>query len=137
MLYWVYMKQVAKLVVVDNQDKYLMMYRSNHPVFGPDPDLPGGTLEDGEEPLQTMLREVLEEASLVVEPTSVELVYAGTEYSVHGTHYSLFKANVNTRPNIIMSWEHSAYEWLEHADFLAKAKSAKDTYMHMVHDALN
>lgn len=131
------MKQVAKLVVVDDQDKYLMMYRSDHPVFGPDPDIPGGTLEEGEEPLQTMLREVFEEAGLMVDPASVALVYAGTEYSARGTHYSLFKAKLDIRPKIMMSWEHSAYEWLDRAEFLAKAKSAKDSYMHMVHDALS
>lgn len=131
------MKQVAKLVIVDDQDKYLLMYRSDHPVFGQDPDLPGGTLEDGEEPLQTMLREALEEADVTVDPASVELVYSGAEYSRRGTHYSLFRAKLGIRPKITMSWEHSAYEWLDRADFLAKTKSAKDTYMHMVHDALS
>jgi 8-oxo-dGTP pyrophosphatase MutT (NUDIX family) len=56
------MNKVAKLVIVDNQGKYLLMHRSEHPRFGTDPDLPGGTLEGSEEPIQTMLREVLEEA---------------------------------------------------------------------------
>lgn len=131
------MKHVAKLVIVDSDDMHLLMYRSDHPTFGPDPDLPGGTLEEGEEPLQTMLREVLEEAGLVVGAADVELVYSGTEHSAHGTHYSLFKTTIATRPKIIMSWEHSAYEWLSREEFLAKAKSAKDSYMHMVHDALS
>ena len=42
------MKKVAKLVIVDKDEKYLLMYRSNHPTFGNDPDLPGGTVEEGE-----------------------------------------------------------------------------------------
>lgn len=56
----VLMKKVAKLVMIDPNDKYLLMYRSEHPTFGNDPDLPGGTLEDGESVLETMLREVEE-----------------------------------------------------------------------------
>ena len=42
------MKKVAKLVIIDSDDKYLLMHRSDHPTFGVDPDLPGGTLEDDE-----------------------------------------------------------------------------------------
>ncbi|MEO7905004.1 MAG: hypothetical protein ABIR91_04385 [Candidatus Saccharimonadales bacterium] len=42
------MKKVAKLVMIDENDKYLMMYRSDHPTLGCDADLPGGTHEEGE-----------------------------------------------------------------------------------------
>ena len=35
------MKKVAKLVMIDPDGKYLLMYRSDHPTFGTDPDLPG------------------------------------------------------------------------------------------------
>lgn len=130
------MNQVAKLVVVDNQNKYLMMYRSDHPRFGIDPDLPGGTLEDGELPIETMLREVMEEAGVLIDKSAVESAYSGSDYSVHGTHYSLFVAKLNERPGITISWEHSSYKWLNRNEFLEKAKGAKDTYMHMVYDVL-
>ena len=130
------MKQVAKLVVRDDQNKYLLMYRSSHLTFGNDPDLPGGTLEDGESPLETMLREVHEEAGLAIDGSAVASLYSGTGYSAHGTHYSLFMTNIRKRPEIVMSWEHSSYEWLDYDDFLEQAKNAKDTYMHMVHDIL-
>ena len=129
------MKQVAKLVIIDEQDKHLLMIRSDHPTFGNDPGLPGGTLEDGELPLETMLREVFEEAGVVIDTSAVELVYSGTEYSTHGTHYSLFATRINKRPEIIMSWEHASYDWLDRSDFLERAKGAKDTYMHMAYDA--
>lgn len=56
------MKTVAKLVIADSDDKYLLMYRSDHPTFGIDPDLPGGTMVDDEDALETMTREVKEEA---------------------------------------------------------------------------
>lgn len=131
------MSKVAKLVIIDDDDKYLMVYRSEHPTFGNDPDLPGGTLENDEEPVDTMVREVYEEAGVVIDEAVIQKVYEGTDYSRHKTHYSLYVAKLDYRPVILMSWEHSAYEWLDRGDFLEKAKSANDTYMHMVYGELN
>ena len=130
------MNKVAKLVIVDNDDKYLMMYRSAHPMFGNDPDLPGGTLEEGEEPIETMVREVFEEAGVVIKVEDVKKIYEGTEYSAHSTHYFLYLTKLQSRPEIVMSWEHSVYEWLDRKDFLEKSMNAKDTYMHMVYGEL-
>ena len=42
------MTQAAKVVLVDQDDNYLMLYRNQHPTLGNDPDIPGGTVEDGE-----------------------------------------------------------------------------------------
>lgn len=130
------MHQVAKLVIVDGRGKYLLMHRSDHPTFGRDPDLPGGTLEEGELPLDAMIREVFEEAAVDIDPSTVTEVYAGTDYSAHGIHYCLYKAELQHTPEVIMSWEHSLYEWLDREIFLEKARMANDTYMHMVHDVL-
>lgn len=130
------MKKVAKLVIIDPDGKYLLMQRNNHPTFGMDPDLPGGTLEDGEAPLQTMLREVQEETSVIINPDDVHEVYSGVEYSAHGTHYTLFVMNTDFRPEIVTSWEHCTYEWLGRDEFLQKSKKANDTYMQMACDVL-
>lgn len=131
------MKKVAKLVIVDPDDKYLLMHRNDHPTFGVDPDLPGGTVEDSETLVDAMLREVKEELGVDVDGNSAREIYSGTDYSTHGTYYALFIVQLDARPEISMSWEHSSYEWLEREQFLKKAKSAKDTYMHMVAAALS
>ncbi len=34
--------KVAKIILIDPMDKYLIMSRNNHPVFGNDLDLPAG-----------------------------------------------------------------------------------------------
>lgn len=125
------MKKVAKLVVRSGNE-YLMMYRSDHPTFGQDPDLPGGTVEDGESVLDAMLREVEEEIGWSVDKARTEEIFSGSDYSKNGTHYSLFITDHHVKPNIKISWEHSSYEWIGRSEFIAKALSAKDTYMHMV-----
>ena len=130
------MKKVAKLIIVDKNDNYLLLYRNNHPIFGNDPDLPGGTLEEGESTLETMIREVQEEIGVSIDGNKAKEIYMGLDYSAHGTQYSLFITKVDEQPEITMSWEHLSYEWLSRADFLSKIENAEDTYMHMVYDTL-
>jgi 8-oxo-dGTP pyrophosphatase MutT (NUDIX family) len=131
------MKKVAKLVIIDDMGKYLLMLRSNHPRFGEDPDLPGGTVEAGESMVEAMLREVKEEVGVDIVRNEVEQIYSGADYSLHGTQYALFVARLDRRPEITMSWEHSGFEWLDLGEFLERAKNAKDTYMLMANDVLN
>lgn len=130
------MKQVAKLVIVDNDNKYLLMYRSDHPSFPYDADLPGGLVEPGESLLDGVIREVAEEAGIALDSNVVTELYSGTEYSAHDTHYSLYHAKLSPQPDVTLSWEHAKYEWLDLDEFLEKAKNATDTYMHMVHNVL-
>lgn len=130
------MKQVAKLVVVDDDNNYLLMQRSDHPTFSNDPDLPGGTVEAGESSLDAMLREVVEEAGFSVDQEVVKKLYEGTEYSANHTHYSLYVAKLATRPKVIISWEHASYAWLSREEFLEQAHNAVDTYMQMVYEVM-
>lgn len=128
------MKQVAKLVIIDEDESYLLLTLSNHPHFGNSDDLPGGTVEEGEAVVEGLLREVSEEIGVVIDKDDVKEIYSGTEYSRNGTLYVLFLTRASERPEITLSWEHTTYEWLPKREFIQKARSAKDTYMHMVAD---
>lgn len=131
------MMKVAKVLIIDEQDQYLMLWRSGHPELPNDPDLPGGVLEEGEEPAFAAVREVEEESGMTILEEDLELLYQGSEYSKHGTVKSLYVTRINPRQEVVISWEHSAYEWVSRDTFLDLAKSAKDTYMHMVHDVVS
>lgn len=130
-------KTVAKVMIVDQDDQYLLMYRSDHPMFGTDPDLPGGTQEDDETEFETMLREAQEEAGVTLDSAAAREIFSSTDYSDHESKYALFGIRVGNRPDIIMSWEHSSYEWIPRHEFIDKCRAANDSYMHMVGDAVN
>lgn len=130
------MTKVSKLVIVYNADEYLLLTSNDHPTFGSDPDLPGGTVEDGESALDAMIREVQEEAGIDIKRHDAKEIYSGTDYSTHGTHYTLFMVNLDKKPEVKLSWEHSAYQWVSFDELLERAAGARNTYMHMVHDAL-
>lgn len=131
------MKKVAKVIMVDPSGKYLLMHRSDHPTFGRDPDLPGGIVEEEESLLDGAVREITEETGVVVAVQDVKELYVGTEYSSHGTLRGLFMVQLNDRPDVVTSWEHTDYEWLSREEFLQKAMRANDSFMHMVARILN
>jgi 8-oxo-dGTP pyrophosphatase MutT (NUDIX family) len=127
---------VAKLILTNKENKYLMLYRSNHPSFPNDPDLPGGIVEEGEVAIDALVREVQEEAGIIIDKKEVKKVHESNNYD-HGSTYYLYEARVETNPEITISWEHSHYEWLNLKHFTDTANSAKDKYMRMVYDYLS
>lgn len=127
----------AKVLIIDEQDQYLMMIRDNHPRFGNDPDLPGGTIEAGESSGVAAVREVYEEAGISINIDDIELLYEGLDYSAHGIEYSLYLTKIDPRPEVILSWEHASYKWVSRDVFLAAAQQAEDTYMNMAYDVVS
>lgn len=131
------MKQVAKVIVIDNQGKYLLMKRSNHPSYPFDYDLAGGTADEGEQPIVSAARELDEEIGVKVSPKDLNILHTDTTFSESNTEYFLFTYIAPDQPKITISWEHDSYEWVDPETFIKCVKEAKDTYMHMVAHALN
>jgi bis(5'-nucleosidyl)-tetraphosphatase len=83
-------------------------------------DLPKGNIEKGEEPIQTMVREVREETGLVdlkVVPNfvrKIEYFYRRDGKKVHKT-VVFFLAETSTK-KVTLSFEHQDYGWFDYAE---------------------
>jgi 8-oxo-dGTP diphosphatase len=66
---------VATAIIIDDQDAVLLQRRGDTGEWS----LPGGMIEPGEEPAQTVAREVLEETGLNVIPEVLVGVYGGPD----------------------------------------------------------
>jgi 8-oxo-dGTP pyrophosphatase MutT (NUDIX family) len=122
----------AKAVLIDDTGKFLLLTRANHPYFGHDPDLPGGTVDNNDSHDDTVVREIFEEVGLHIKIEDLRQIYRGSQYSLNGADISLYAAVLNSRPNITLSWEHSKYEWVSREEFINRSRGAVDSFMHMV-----
>jgi 8-oxo-dGTP diphosphatase len=106
-------KVLAKVALINEAGEMLMLRRSktapNRPL---DLDLPGGKVEDGEDPLEAALREIHEEIGLSLKTNDLELLFTATNY-YDGISFMrfLFVGRVNGRPEITLSHEHDQYKW--------------------------
>jgi len=116
----VILETFAKMLVINEKDEALILTISEykaHPEKSFTPDLPGGMVEiaDGEMEKMGAIRETEEESGIVLDPKNVHLGYVSTRFmteenkSVNGFVYT---ARLDHTPNVRISWEHSAYEWV-------------------------
>ena len=95
---------VAKLVIFDNKDRVLLLKRSDyHKKFAGEWDLPGGHLQEGENLIDGLKREVFEETRLKVEnPTWFKKI----------ENLNFFYSSYNSQ-KIVTSHEHVDYKFFE------------------------
>ncbi|MET7392668.1 NUDIX hydrolase [Dactylosporangium sp. NPDC005572] len=74
-------RRVAVVFLVDPEGRILMQHRDQHAKVSPNQwAMPGGKIEEGEEPIEAARREVLEETSLTA--GALEHYFTGTRPSV-------------------------------------------------------
>lgn len=107
-------RRVAKALILDNGGNFLLLRRTaDHPFLPGFYDLPGGTIDKGEEPGDAVVREVFEETSLRVDKADIELLYTTTKL-LHGGSYPTMLYLIrlsHEKPEMEISWEHQSYEW--------------------------
>ena len=104
-------KIVAKALVRNSKELYLVLYRSNtHPLFPGHIDFPGGEVEPEETSEAAVAREIQEETGLSVNPNKLKKLF--TKQYQQATHV-LFEAKL-TEPDakVALSWEHKDYRWI-------------------------
>lgn len=105
---------VAKALVFDAEGSFLRLTRSDtHPTLAGLYDLPGGTVEPGEEPGAAVVREITEETGIIVRTDQTKVIYATTAL-IHDRSFPtlLYKVQLDeVAPEISLSFEHKDASW--------------------------
>lgn len=110
---------VGKTLVFNARHELLILIRSSTDVHRPGGfDVPGGKIDDGEPVVDGAVREALEEAGLVLDPTAMQLLYANTaagfntSYNRNTNLVRLLFATSIADQAVTLSAEHDSYEWM-------------------------
>lgn len=111
---------VSKAIVVNAEGKILLLRRSADDDRRPSQwDIPGGHVDEGENPVQAAARETAEEAGISVEAEDMVLVYAMTQVPREGESVTwLFHRVHIDQADVRLSHEHSDYAWATISDAL-------------------
>lgn len=103
------MKKVSKVILINDNDKVLILKRSSRIVSEEYPyewDLPGGHAEKGETFEQALDREVWEEVSLDI----------GEATKIYTDGHTAFFVSYEWEGKISLSHEHEDYKWIDPED---------------------
>lgn len=114
----------------NNKILYAIFYRNSHPIW----QFVSGGGEDNETPIQTAIREIKEETSLVIEKEKIKQLDSKTTIPVLNiTKEYTWGTNVYVIPeysfsveikedNIKLSNEHKEYKWVDYDEAMEKLK---------------
>ena len=125
----------AKAVVINQDGNVLLLRRSKTDTRRPlQWDFPGGLVEDGEEFLMAVSREIAEETGIRVQPDKLYLVSTDTA-SLDGETAAcwLFFMCQTTQTSVRLSYEHDDYTWvsLEQAIRIHQYERQRNVLIHI------
>ena len=101
-------KTVVKVILQDNKGRVLILKDSGSQWD----DLPGGHVQQGEDPVQGLIREVYEETGIRLEASEVKLYREQAIPKPHGGRMLLYKAKADPQ-RVKLSEEHSGAAWVK------------------------
>ena len=107
---------VPQKAAIEKDGKFLIMKRApDNPVYPNCWDLPGGRLEQGEDPTEGLKREVREETNLEIEVFKPEFIFA--EKLDHYNLFIIYKCNMLSK-DLKLSKEHTEFKWATKEEIL-------------------
>lgn len=107
-------KIVAKAAIINASGQILLLRRSaTDPRRPGEWDFPGGGIEDGEDLVAGVAREIQEEAGMTLAVAQLRLIYAATEPYDNGESVTrlLFTGRVGSN-DVQLSFEHDGFRWV-------------------------
>jgi 8-oxo-dGTP diphosphatase len=118
-------KVVAKTVLINPSGEILLLMRSQTDSRRPGQwDFPGGNVEDGELIEVACMREIKEEANIVVDDNNLQLFWADADainsdvdHTTINIVWLFYRAKV-TNADPQLSYEHDMFQWMKPAEAL-------------------
>jgi 8-oxo-dGTP diphosphatase len=106
-----------KAVIFNKTGKFLVLLRGSTAPSNPLKwDLPGGDVDFGEDPQESILREIEEEAGLKV--NDLEILDVEAHINSRGEHwFTVAYRAVAVNDDVKISWEHNEYRWVDSREF--------------------
>jgi mutator protein MutT len=111
--------------VVNNNNKVLLLRRAKNDTFPGTWEFPGGGFQAGEDPKESIEREVLEEAGLqikAVRPLAV-ITHNSHNKNVEVVRITYECELINQTQKVKLSHEHDSYRWINPNKFTFKKKN--------------
>ena len=114
-----------KAVVFNKTGKFLVLLRGSTAPSNPLKwDLPGGDVDFGEDPQESILREIREETALKVDPLDILDVEA--HINSRGEHwFTVAYRAVAINDDVKISWEHDEFRWVDSREFAELSSTPK------------
>ena len=106
-----------KAIVLNSQKKFLVLLRSKKTDACGKWALPGGALEDREDPYESIQREIKEETGLLVSDIKPYHLRAYTNNEKDNVLIVGYICTANSE-NVIINWEHENYRWVSQEEAL-------------------
>ena len=116
----------AKAFIIDSHDKVLIVKRADNDIQKPGIwELPGGRLEDGENPQRGLVREIKEEVGLNIQVKNVLEIHHFTRDDDQKIIMNVYLCKPND-VDVKLSHEHTEFEWVH----ISKVKDKLDPFFH-------
>lgn len=106
----VYFLLCVKVIIVNDDNKVLVLQRSDKTSRAHGWDFAGGGVDTGENPLDAVIRETLEETRLSIDKINILSTSHG---QTDGGEYVMLGYSAHTSDTeVYLSWEHESYKWI-------------------------
>ncbi len=128
----VYFLLCVKVIIINDNNEMLLLKRSDKTSRAHGWDLAGGGVDKGEDPLDAVVRESLEETGLLIDNIRMLSTFHG---NTDGGEFVMigYVAHVGD-DRVRLSWEHESHEWMsieevEHIELPQAHRSIVDAYL--------